>query len=68
MDYLLKHNANPKPFVWTKPAGKILEKIVRAKQALDSGTLADRPRSGRSRENRWIAEGRALTVCAIEQA
>jgi len=29
-DYLLRHNANPKPFVWTKPASVILEKERRA--------------------------------------
>ena len=36
MDYLDLHNANPKPFVWTKSAGQILEKLARAKQALES--------------------------------
>ena len=36
MDYLENHNADPKPFVWTKSAGEILEKVVRAKQALES--------------------------------
>ncbi len=36
MDYLAQHNANPKPFVWTKSAGEILEKVARAKQALES--------------------------------
>jgi transposase len=36
MDYLAQHNANPKPFVWTKSAGQILEKVARAKQALES--------------------------------
>ena len=36
MQYLEKHNANPKPFVWTKSANKILEKVARAKQALES--------------------------------
>ncbi len=35
MDYLKKHNADPKPFVWTKSAGQILEKVARAKQALE---------------------------------
>ena len=34
--YLDKHNANPKPFIWTKSAGEILEKVARAKQALES--------------------------------
>ena len=37
MDYLEKHNANPKPFVWTASAGSILQKVARAKQALESG-------------------------------
>src|SRR6266436_184980 len=36
MDYLDQHNAQPKPFVWTKSAGEILEKVARAKQALES--------------------------------
>jgi hypothetical protein len=36
MEYLNKHNADPKPFIWTKSAGEILEKVVRAKQALES--------------------------------
>ena len=36
MDYLHHHNADPKPFVWTKSAGEILEKVARAKQALES--------------------------------
>ena len=35
MDYLENHNADPKPFIWTKSAGEILEKVARAKQALD---------------------------------
>jgi transposase len=34
--YLEKHNADPKRFVWTKSAGDILEKVARAKQALES--------------------------------
>jgi hypothetical protein len=36
MQYVEKHNANPKPFVWTESADKILEKVARAKQALES--------------------------------
>jgi len=36
VDYLDLHNAQPKPFVWTKSAGEILEKVARAKQALES--------------------------------
>jgi transposase len=34
--YLIQHNADPKPFVWTKPVDKVIEKVVRAKQALES--------------------------------
>jgi transposase len=35
-EYLKQHNADPKPFVWTASAGEILEKVARAKQALES--------------------------------
>jgi transposase len=34
-DYLLRHNANPKPFAWTKPAQAILEKERRALDLFD---------------------------------
>jgi transposase len=36
MDYLENHNVDPKLFIWTKSAGEILEKVARAKQALES--------------------------------
>jgi transposase len=36
MDYLDHHNVQPKPFLWTKSPGEILEKVARAKQALES--------------------------------
>ena len=36
IDYLENHNADPKPFVWTKSPGEILENVARAKQALES--------------------------------
>jgi transposase len=36
MEYLQNHNADPKPFIWTKSADKILEKVAHAKQALES--------------------------------
>jgi transposase len=36
MEYLDNHNADPKPFIWTKSAAEILEKVARAKQALES--------------------------------
>lgn len=34
-DYLDRHNADPKPFVWTKSARTILDKEARAKDKLD---------------------------------
>jgi hypothetical protein len=36
MHYVQNHNANPIPLVWTKSACEILEKVTRAKQALES--------------------------------
>ena len=35
-DYLLHHNADPKPFVWTKSAEVILKNERRALEALDA--------------------------------
>ena len=34
-DYIDRHNENPKPFIWTARAGDILEKVKRARQALN---------------------------------
>jgi transposase len=34
-DYIAHHNANPKGFVWTAKAEDILEKVRRARKALD---------------------------------
>lgn len=31
MAYLETHNADPKPYVWTKPATEIFQKVARAK-------------------------------------
>ncbi len=36
-DDIAKHNADPKPFVWTASAHHIIDKVTRGKQALDSG-------------------------------
>ena len=36
--YVLKHNLNPKPFVWTAKAQDILQKVIRAKTAQMSAT------------------------------
>jgi transposase len=33
-EYLVQHNKNPKPFIWTKTARDILEKVTRAREAL----------------------------------
>jgi transposase len=34
-DYIDRHNDNPKPFIWTARASDILEKVKRARRALD---------------------------------
>jgi transposase len=34
-DYIANHNADPKPFVWTKTADEIIEKVKRGRVALD---------------------------------
>lgn len=33
-EYLARHNQDPKPFIWTKSANDILEKVTRARRAL----------------------------------
>ena len=35
-EYIAKQNANPKPFVWTKSAEEILEKVNRARSTLNN--------------------------------
>ena len=35
-DYIDHHNSKPKPFIWTAKANDILEKVKRARQALDN--------------------------------
>jgi transposase len=42
-DYLDRHNANPKPFVWTKSAEVILEKERRALDVLDAIKAGNQP-------------------------
>lgn len=44
-EYLDNHNADPKPFIWTRSAGEILEKVARAKQALESQHYGVRARA-----------------------
>lgn len=36
-DYIDQHNDKPKPFIWTAKAADILEKVKRARRALDNG-------------------------------
>ena len=36
MEYLENHNTDPEPFIWTKSAVDILEKVAHAKQTLES--------------------------------
>ena len=41
-EYIVHHNTNPKPFIWTKSARDILQKVIRANSRLSSkqnGTL-----------------------------
>lgn len=35
-EYIAHHNANPKPFIWTKSARDILQKVIRANNRLSS--------------------------------
>jgi transposase len=35
-DYIANHNTNPKPFIWTKSARDILQKVIRANSRLSS--------------------------------
>ncbi len=39
MDYIERHNENPRPFVWTAPAERILEKVRRARAVLENVKL-----------------------------
>jgi hypothetical protein len=34
--YIAHHNKNPKPFIWTKSARDILQKVIRANKRLSS--------------------------------
>jgi hypothetical protein len=41
-EYIAHHNIAPKPFIWTKSAADILQKVIRANSRLSSkrnGTL-----------------------------
>jgi transposase len=42
-DYLMRHNANPKPFAWTKTSDAILDKERRALDALDAVKSGNQP-------------------------
>ena len=35
-DYIAVHNTKPKPFIWTKSANDILQKVIRANSRLSS--------------------------------
>jgi hypothetical protein len=34
-DYIDRHNESPKPFIWTAKADDILEKVTRARAAMN---------------------------------
>ena len=36
LGFIENHNKEPKPFTWTKPTEKIIEKVNRARIALDN--------------------------------
>ena len=40
MDYIRQHNEDPRPFVWRKTAAEILDKVGRARAALDNAPTA----------------------------
>jgi hypothetical protein len=40
MGYVDGHNDDPSPFVWSKTAEEILEKVGRARRALDNAPTA----------------------------
>ena len=40
MGYVDGHNADPSPFVWSKTAEEIIEKVGRARRALDNAPTA----------------------------
>jgi hypothetical protein len=35
-EYIVMHNQNPKPFIWTAKANDILQKVIRANRRLGS--------------------------------
>ena len=35
-EYVAHHNTNPKPFIWTKTARDILQKVIRANSRLSA--------------------------------
>jgi hypothetical protein len=35
-EYILHHNDDPKPFIWTKKASDILAQVMRARATLDN--------------------------------
>jgi hypothetical protein len=35
-EYVAHHNTKPKPFIWTKSAADILQKVIRANERLSS--------------------------------
>ena len=42
-DYITQHNTHPKPFIWTKSARDILQKVIRANRRLSSKQNATLP-------------------------
>ena len=61
-EYIAHHNTNPKPFIWTKTARDILQKVIRANNRLSSkqnATLHYLPCVG------WVGLDTAVIVGAV---
>ena len=55
-EYLEHHNADPKPFIWTKSATDILDKVARGRQASESRYTSRPERSPRNLGCCWFSE------------
>ncbi len=59
-EYLEHHNADPKPFIWTKSATDILDKVARGRQALESVHQEEALHAGQTEHCSYILQLRAI--------
>ena len=72
-EYVAHHNKEPKPFIWTKSARDILQKVIRANSRLSSkqnATLDARPRPRSAtdsppKRDGGLSEGAAAGLSAL---